>query len=113
MPFEPTKNLQKIIAVLVEEPEGLWIREIARRTGLRGATVTYFVNKHPDMFDEQNIEASGKKYFRLVKLKQGAFTKRGAILSRILQDPLPARFYLHRHTQNLRTNWMSQFVTLF
>lgn len=86
MPFERTNSLQKIIAVLSNEPEGLWIREIARRTNLKSATVTYFVNRHHDLFEEQNVESGERKFFRIVRLKAGVFTKKGVLLSKILKE---------------------------
>lgn len=86
MPFAQTASLRKIIDVLAEEPNGLWVREIARRTKLKSATVTYFVNRHPEIFDDQAVESGGKKLFRLVKLKRTALTRHGIALSRILRE---------------------------
>ncbi len=75
-----------IINALAEVPDGLWINEIARRTRLKPMTVSYHVTKNPELFDEQTVEGPRKPIFRLVKLRQGALTERGALLSRILKE---------------------------
>ena len=79
-------NLNLIVLALSEAPDGLWIREIARRTKLKPMVVSYHVSQHPELFDEQSIEGPHKPIFRLIKLKPGALTKRGSLLTKILKE---------------------------
>ena len=87
MQFRAKSNsLDLIVLVLSEAPEGLWIREIAKRTGLKPMTVSYCVSHHQELFEEQIVEGPKKPLFRLVRLKKGALAKPGIMLSRILKE---------------------------
>jgi len=82
-----TENLAKIVRVLRKEEQGLWIREIHRRTGLNPALVKYYVERNPEMFDVISPQETARKpIVTLVKLKPGALTKPGRVLSRILKE---------------------------
>ena len=81
-----SRNLNLIILALKDAPDGLWIREIARRTKLDPKTVAYYTEHYPDFFEEQTIEGPKKPIFRLIKLKPGALTKPGALLAKILKE---------------------------
>src|SRR3990172_9630637 len=72
------RSLNLIVLTLSEAPDGLWIREIARRAHLKPMTVSYHVSQHPELFDEQSVEGPKKPIFRLIKLRPGAATKPGA-----------------------------------
>jgi len=39
-------KIKKIRQVLMQNPEGLWVREIARKTGLDKSTVSIYLTKH-------------------------------------------------------------------
>ena len=80
------KNLNLIILTLSEAQEGLWIMEISRRTKLNPNTVAYHVRQHPELFDEQTVEGPKKPVFKLIKLKPGATTKTGTLLTKILKE---------------------------
>jgi hypothetical protein len=79
-------SLNLIISTLSEVSDGLWINEIARRTRLKPMTVSYHVSQHPELFDEQTVDGPKKPIFRLIKLRPGATTVRGALLTRILKE---------------------------
>ncbi len=79
-------NLNLIIMALSEVPDGLWIREIAKRTGLKPMTVSYHVSHNPELFEEQVVEGPKKPLFRLVKLRKGALAKPSIMLSKILKE---------------------------
>ena len=79
-------NLNKIILTLSEAPEGLWIMEISRRTKLNPNTVAYHIRQHPELFTEQSIEGPKKAFFTLIRLKPGATTRTGTLLTRILKE---------------------------
>ena len=79
-------NLNLITLALSEAPDGLWIREIARRTNLTPIVVSYHVSQHPELFEEQTVEGPHKPIFRLIKLRPGAGTKTGTLLTKILKE---------------------------
>ena len=81
-----SKNLNSIILTLKDAPDGLWIREIGRRTKLDHKTVSYYVDRYTDLFDAQTVEGPKKPIFKLVKLRPGALTRPGALLSKILRE---------------------------
>ena len=81
-----SKNLNTIILTLKNAPDGLWVREIARRTKLDHKTVSYYVGRYPDFFEEQAIEGPKKPIFKLIKLKPGALTRPGTLLADILKE---------------------------
>jgi hypothetical protein len=49
-------------------------------------TVSYHVTQNPELFDEQSVDGPKKPIFRLIKLRPGAATTRGALLTRILKE---------------------------
>lgn len=79
-------NLNKIISVLLKNPDGLWIREISRRTGLKPTSVVYHIEQNPFLFEDQTAEGPKKPVFRLIRLRRGAISKPGMILSKILNE---------------------------
>ena len=81
-----SKNLNLIVIALKDASEGLWIREIARRTKLDPKTVAYYVSRYQDLFEEQTVEGPKKPIFRLIKLRPGALTRPGALLAKILKE---------------------------
>lgn len=81
-----SKNLNLIIIALKDAPDGLWIQEIARRTRLHPQTVIYYVERYPELFEEQTVEGPKKPIFRLIKLRPGALTRPGALLAKILKE---------------------------
>jgi len=65
-----TARLSKMIHALKSNPGGLWIRELARQTGLHSETVRRLVLKHPKIFVEY---ADFTKYginLKIVKLRR-------------------------------------------
>jgi DNA invertase Pin-like site-specific DNA recombinase len=63
------RKLKKIKDVLKENPNGLWVREIARKTGLDKSTVSLYLEKH--MANEiEEIFVSESKWVKIVRLKK-------------------------------------------
>jgi DNA invertase Pin-like site-specific DNA recombinase len=61
------EKIKKIKRVLRESPQGLWIREIARRAGMSKSTVSKYINEYM----KDDIEDVWKKEFiRIVRLKK-------------------------------------------
>ncbi|RLJ02159.1 MAG: hypothetical protein DRP10_02105 [Candidatus Aenigmatarchaeota archaeon] len=66
------KKIRKILMILTKNPEGLWIRQLARETDLALSTVHYYINCVLDEFIENiGVKDKNGKYFglRFVKLK--------------------------------------------
>jgi len=81
------KNLERIIDCLAKAEQGLWIREIHRRTGLNPALIKYYTARNPEMFETLSPQESAKKpIFTLIKLKPAFLTKQGVLLTKILKE---------------------------
>ena len=81
-----SRNLNLIILALQAAPDGLWIREIARRTKLDPKTVAYYTERYHDIFEDQSIEGPKRPLLKLIKLRPGATTKPGTLLAKILRE---------------------------
>jgi len=62
-------KIQKIRNVLRENPKGLWIREIARRTGISKSTVHIYINKYMQNEVEDIIKVKSN-LIRFLRLKE-------------------------------------------
>ncbi len=63
------KKLKKIRRELIENPTGLWTREISRKTGISKSTVNRYLNEF--MKDEIEEVLRGKgNLIRVVRLKR-------------------------------------------
>lgn len=60
----------KIVAVLYKNPDGLWLREIAKRTGLHPSTINAYIERglRPLLIDER-IGTEEKTLLRIIRLK--------------------------------------------
>jgi len=66
----PDENkIKKIKMILMKNPDGIWIREIARRTGICKSTVHFYINKYLEKDIEDTIEVKGN-LIRFVRLKK-------------------------------------------
>lgn len=62
------KIKKKIKKVLNKNPNGLWIREIARQSDLTKSTVSLYINKHmPDEVEE--VFETDNQWIKIVRLK--------------------------------------------
>ena len=61
------EKIEKIKRILKKEKDGLWIREIARRTGIPKSTISYYVNTY---MKEEIEDVWRKGFIRIVKLKK-------------------------------------------
>jgi len=65
--YPDSEKIKKIKKLLIENPQGLWIREIARQARMSKSTVSKYINEY--MKDE--IEDIWKrKFIRIVRLKK-------------------------------------------
>ena len=60
------KKIKRIEEILKQNPGGLWIREIARKSGLDKSTISVYLRKH------MKIEIESKKMgnVKLIKIKK-------------------------------------------
>ncbi len=86
-PGPDRKKILIILKVLAEAPEGLWIREIARRSRLNPMTVSNYANTALRPFLEDISLGDEKPILRVLRLKKWALEKirSGATLSEIMR----------------------------
>ncbi|MDI6826658.1 MAG: helix-turn-helix domain-containing protein [Candidatus Aenigmarchaeota archaeon] len=65
---DPNK-LKKIVKVLREKPQGLWIREIARQTGISKSTTHRYVTEYMSDQIEEVVTVKGG-LVKFVRLKE-------------------------------------------
>ncbi len=63
------KKLGKIKSTLKRFPKGIWLRELARKTGISKSTVHLYVNKYLEREIEDIINVKGN-LIRLVRLRE-------------------------------------------
>ena len=62
-------KMNKIRDVLKKNPNGLWVREIARLAGLDKSTVSIYLSKHMEKDIEDVFSVNGK-LIKIVRLKK-------------------------------------------
>ena len=62
------KRLKAIKHVLKKNPQGLWIREIARQSGISKSTVHFYINSYMAGEIEDVLRGKGN-FIRIVRLK--------------------------------------------
>jgi DNA invertase Pin-like site-specific DNA recombinase len=66
----PDKDkIKKIKSVLAKYPNGLWVREIARKASLTKSTVSLYLEKHMKD-DVEDVFTSGNGWIKIVRLKK-------------------------------------------
>jgi DNA invertase Pin-like site-specific DNA recombinase len=63
------EKIKLIRKVLRENPDGLWVREIARKTGLDDSTVSRYLAEYLDEEMEEVYSVKGQ-LIKIVKLKR-------------------------------------------
>ena len=64
------EKIKKIRKILRENPQGLWVREIARRSGLDRSTVSRYLLEYMKDEIEDTFPKLPGKLIRVVKLKK-------------------------------------------
>ena len=64
------EHTSKIIKVLKKHPYGLWIREIARQTGLHMEQVRRVINSYPELFEEYADFTNYRINLKIVRLRR-------------------------------------------
>jgi DNA invertase Pin-like site-specific DNA recombinase len=65
-----TAKVDKIRKVLAKNPQGLWVREIARRTGLDKSTVSIYLRKYMRNEVEEGFPKIKGGLVKVFKLKR-------------------------------------------
>ena len=60
-------KLELILYVLRASPHGSWVRDIAKKTGLKKSTVSHYLNNH--LKDKVEV-VHDSKHIKIVKLKE-------------------------------------------
>lgn len=60
-------KLETILYALRTSPHGSWVRDIAKKTGLKKSTVSHYINKH--LKDKVEV-VHDSKHIKLIKLKE-------------------------------------------
>lgn len=68
-PGPDKEKIKKIKAVLAKNPNGLWIREIARQANLTRSTVSLYLEKYMQN-DIEDVFSSGNKWIKIVRLRE-------------------------------------------
>ncbi len=68
------KNLLKLIDILRANPNGLWIREIARQSKIHMETARRLIQKYPQVFEDYADFTAYKINLKLIKLKNENIT---------------------------------------
>ncbi len=82
------KKIISIVRVLLANPEGLWLRQIAKETQLSPATVgKYMDTALASLVEENSLGRSDKPLLRVIKLKPFVFERlqEGKSLSDIMK----------------------------
>jgi len=68
-PGPTLEKVKKIRNVLLENPNGLWIRELARQTGLSRSTVSLYLERY--MQNEiEDVFVTENNWIKIVRLKE-------------------------------------------
>lgn len=68
-PGPDMKKVKKIRQILRKNPNGLWVREIARKAGLDKSTVSIYITKY--MADEiEDVFTTDNKWIKIVRLRK-------------------------------------------
>ena len=64
------KKIAAILGVLASNPDGLWLRGIARETNMHPLTVSRYIDKIlKPLVEDVSLGGSGKPLLRVIKLK--------------------------------------------
>ena len=62
-------KINKIRSILKENPQGIWVREIARKAGLDKSTVSIYLATHMENETEEVLQTKGN-LMKIVRLKK-------------------------------------------
>ncbi len=66
------KKISKLLRILIKHPEGLWLRQISKDTGIAPSTVHYYITRTlSEIMENIGVKDKKGKYFglRIIRLK--------------------------------------------
>ena len=84
-PIEQNKVLQRIIEYL-KEHEQSFPEQISREVGCNSRNVLYYIDRYPEIFAVERLGGTKRTYMKIVRLKPGALTRQGKVLSKVLKE---------------------------
>ena len=82
-PIEQNKVLQRIIEYLKQHDQS-FPEQIARAVGCNSRNVIYYVDRYPEFFSVERLGGNKRTYMKIVRLRPGALTRHGRVLSKVL-----------------------------
>lgn len=82
------QKLAVVVKILAENPEGIWLRKIAKKAGLHPTTVgNYMDSVLSPLIEDVSLGSDQKPIIRVIKLKASVMRRleEGATLRQILQ----------------------------
>ena len=69
------RKIQSIVRALIDNPDGLWLRNIAKITGFSPPTVSHYLDTVLKPLVEESSLGEGKPIIRVIKLKPFVFER--------------------------------------
>jgi|YelNatPaOPRAMG01_1025707.scaffolds.fasta_scaffold177630_2 hypothetical protein len=66
--YDP-ETIRKLLRVLIENPEGLWLSRLAKMAGVPKSTTAYYLNNQLRPLIDENTLGDEKRLIRIVSLK--------------------------------------------
>ncbi|MBS3054153.1 MAG: hypothetical protein J4431_01300 [Candidatus Aenigmarchaeota archaeon] len=82
------KKISAIVSVLARNPDGVWLRQLSRDTGISATTAgTYVSGILKPLLEEANLGTGARPMLRVIRLKPYVFQKiaEGRSISEILK----------------------------
>jgi len=73
------ERLRRLVTILKENPGGLWIREISRRSNLHVETVRRLLNKYSVFFEDYADFTKYNFNFKIIRLKNENVTEKAVL----------------------------------
>ncbi len=80
-----TEKLSRLVRALYEHPDGLWVRELSRRSGLASSTVHHYLNLLSPLLEETGL--GERPLIRVVRFRPEVMERldRGMTISELVK----------------------------
>jgi hypothetical protein len=98
------RKVLKVINVLVNEPQGLWLREISKRCNIHPTTISNYANTIlSPLLEDVSLGKDEKPILRVLRLKNWVFERleKGEDISKILSISIMTRNIGRRENRDL------------
>jgi len=81
------KIMKKLLKVLVENPEGIWLSKLAKLAGVPKSTTAFYINNQLRDLIEEYTFGEERNIIRVISLKQSVleYLKQGKSLNQIIR----------------------------